>query len=49
MTAASYIFTLGVAAGAAFLIVLALGLQAEACRLRRRGFDVIREDGDDRL
>lgn len=47
MTAQAYLLTLGTAAGAAFLIVLALGLQAEASRLRRRGFDVIREDDHD--
>lgn len=49
MTAASYLLTLGTAAGAAFLIVVGLGMGAKAARLRRRGFDVIREDGDERL
>lgn len=44
MTAASYIFTLGAAAGAAFLIVVGLGIGAHAARLRREGFAVIRED-----
>jgi hypothetical protein len=47
MTAASYIFTLGTAAGAAFLIVLGLGIGAHAVRLRRLGFTVIREDDHD--
>lgn len=47
MSAASYLLTLGIAAGAAFLIVLGLGMGAHAARLRRLGFDVIREDGDD--
>lgn len=44
MTAAEYILTLGTAAGAAFLIVLGVGLGAHAARLRREGFTVIRED-----
>lgn len=48
MSAGEYIFTLGAAAGLAFLIVLGVGLGAHAARLRRLGFSVTREDGDDR-
>jgi hypothetical protein len=47
MTFAAYIFTLGAAAGAAFLLVVGFGLGAHACRLRRQGFSVIREDDHD--
>lgn len=47
MTAGAYLLTLGTAAGVAFLLVLGFGLGAQAARLRRRGFDVIREDDHD--
>lgn len=44
MTAASYLLTLGTAVCLVFLLVLAVGIGLHACRLRRLGFNVVREN-----